>query len=249
MKRPILIKAGGELLAAPETRARLVRGLKKLAKEGVVFVHGGGPQIEAELTKNGIPVRFVQGRRVTTPTAMVLVERILSGEINKGFTGQLVAAGVPAVGLSCRDGGLITGRPVPALERAAEPARTKAALLQSLLKQRFVPVVSSVASDGKGNAVNINADDAAAALAVALRAARLVLLTNTAGVLDERKKRIPVLRIGEIDRLIKSGTISGGMIPKVQSARKAIRSGVGEVDILDGKKGIDFDSGTRIVRA
>jgi acetylglutamate kinase len=248
MKRPWVIKAGGELLATPATRNKILKGLKRCQKaERVVFVHGGGPQIETELKRNNVEARFVGGRRVTTLEAMIHVERVLSGEINKGLVAELERMRVKAVGLSCRDGGLIVGNPINGLGRAARPARVNVGLLETLVEARYTPIVSSVASDRTGDAVNINADDAASAVAVALKAGRLVFLTNVAGVRDALGRRIPVLKIDSIDRLIKDGVITGGMIPKVQSARNAILRGVGEVDIVNGLEGIRVDHGTRIL--
>ncbi len=249
MKRPWIIKAGGELLATSPTRGKILAGLKKIHRsERFVFVHGGGPQIEAELKRNKVEAHFVGGRRVTTPEAMVHVERVLSGEINKALAAELNQLKVPALGLSCRDGKTITAKPIDGLGRAARPEKINPALLTALMNAKFVAVVSSVGSDSAGKAVNINADDAASALAVSLKAARLVFLTNVAGVRDANGKRIPVLKISEIDRLIEEGVITGGMIPKVQSARKAILAGVGEIDIVNGLDGIKINDGTRILK-
>jgi acetylglutamate kinase len=218
------------------------------AKNDVVFVHGGGPQIEAELKARAIENRFVGGRRVTSPEAMAVVEQMLSGQINKGIAAELSVKKVPAVGLSGRDAKLIVAKPIPDLGRAAKPATTNVSLLRALLKEKFLPVISTVGSDSSGEAVNINADDAASAIAVALKAARLIFLTNISGVLDGDGQRIPLLPIGNLDGLIERGVIKGGMIPKVQSARAAIRKGVGEIDIVNGLKGIVIESGTRIVK-
>ena len=248
MIRPAVIKTGGELLSVPSARKKILSGLANWKRTGpVVFVHGGGPQIELELRKQKVPIRFVRGRRVTTPEAMVFVERILSGEVNKAVAAELNAMGVPAVGLSGRDGALLTGRPLRGLGRAAAPDKTDVRLLTTLLRDGFVPVLSSVASDAAGKPVNVNADDFASALAVRLRARRLVFLSDTNGVLDAGKNRIPILRSRDAARLIDEGVIAGGMIPKIQSAASALARGVGEVDILNGYEGIRFESGTRIL--
>jgi acetylglutamate kinase len=248
MKRPYVIKAGGELLLPGPIRTKILAGLKTLAKKHpLVFVHGGGPQIEEELQRNNVPTTFVKGRRRTTSEAMIYVERILSGQINKGLAAELSTKSVLSVGLCCRDGKTIVGTPIAGLGRAARVADVNPALLQILLAKRFVPILSSVAADKRGDALNVNADDAASALAVALKAARLVFLTNTSGVLDADKKQIPVLKTVAVAKLIETGVISGGMIPKIQSAANAIKRGVGEVDILNGKQGINFKSGTRIL--
>lgn len=243
-----MIKAGGELIGDGRIRKRIIGDLARLrAKSKLVFVHGGGPQIEKHLLQNHIPVRFVHGRRVTTPAAMEIVEQVLSGSINKSFAAELSAKGPAAVGLSCRDARTMIGRPIPGLGRAARPERVNTFLLNALLNNGMVPILSSVGSDSKGRAVNINADDAASAIAKACKADHLVFLTNVSGVLDDRKKRIPVLHVSEIDALIRHGVIKSGMIPKVQSARAAIRSGVSEVNIVNGLNGIAIDQGTKII--
>jgi acetylglutamate kinase len=249
MKRPWVIKAGGELLTLPDVRRRIFHHLAQVRKKvPVVFVHGGGPQIEEELKKQNIHNQFVNGRRVTSPAAMVVIEQVLSGQINKGIVAELVQLKVKAVGLSCRDGGMVVADPLPGLERAAAPKKIDTTLLAALCAKGFLPVVSSVGSDKEGHAVNINADDVASVLAIALKAQNLVFLTNIGGVLDGEKKRIPILKTKNIDYLIAESVISGGMIPKVQSARAAIHKGVGEIDIVNGKDGIDFNTGTRIVK-
>ncbi|MBV9080429.1 MAG: acetylaminoadipate kinase, partial [Elusimicrobia bacterium] len=150
MKAPWIIKAGGELVGDAAVRRKILRGLAEASRRNpVIFFHGGGPQIEAELKRNNVAAHFVGGRRVTTPAAMVHVERILSGEINKGLAGELLALGVRAAGLSCRDGGIVIGKPLPKLGRAAKPVKVKADLLWSLLKTRFTPVVSTVGGDAR----------------------------------------------------------------------------------------------------
>jgi acetylglutamate kinase len=177
--RPWIIKAGGELMGTPSIQRRVLRDLARLAKsKPVVFVHGGGPQIEMELAKNKIPNKFVNGRRVTSPEAMNVVEKVLSGSINKDIAGKLGALKVKAVGLSCRDGNLVVAKPYPKLGRAAKPVSVNPALVLSLVKSRFLPVLSSIGTDGRGGAVNINADEAASALAVATKAQHLIFLTN-----------------------------------------------------------------------
>ncbi len=249
MKRPWVVKVGGELLNAPRERTRLLSELRRLAKkESVVLVHGGGPQIEAGLKKEKIPIQFIHGRRVTTPSTMMVVEKVLSGVVNKGLVADLVKKGVHAVGLSGRDSGIVTGIPISGLGRAARVQMVKPKLIQHLVQGRFLPVISSVASDAKGAPVNINADDFASGLAIALKARHLVFLTDVAGVKDAQKKRIPVLKTHQIQELIDDGVVYGGMIPKLQSAASAIMKGVGEVDILKGGGGLLWSLGTRILK-
>lgn len=249
MKRPRVIKAGGELLTSETVRKKIIADLFRWQKIApIVFVHGGGPQIEAELIKNKIPVEFLNGRRVTSDEAMLVVEQVLSGQINKGLVADLGRAGVTAIGLSGRDAGLLTAEPLPGLGRAGKPARVKKKILDILLRQHVLVVLCSVASDKNGTAINVNADDFASAIACELKASHLIYLTDIGGVQNKYKKRIPILRTREIDGYIEDKTITGGMIPKVQSARKALLRGVGEVDITDGYRGIDLDAGTRIIK-
>jgi len=244
-----IIKAGGELLHLHQVRKKIIKDLSRLYKSrNIIFVHGGGPQIKRALGKKGIHLPFVRGRRVTTPRAMKIVEKVLSGTLNKSIAGQLKRNHVPSIGLSGRDGMILQGQPIPGLKRAASPKKINPELLLRFLELKFLPVLSSVGSDRKGRAVNINADDAASALAVKLKAERLIFLTQTKGVLNADKKSIPRLKIKDVNKLIKKGIITGGMIPKVQSSCQAIKKGVGEVDILLGKKGIKFDQGTRILK-
>jgi acetylglutamate kinase len=249
MKRPWIIKAGGELMGSPAIQKKIVADLKRLSRSHpIVFVHGGGPQIEQDLVKNKIPVRFVNGRRFTSDAGMIVIEKVLSGHVNKDIVGTLASLGVKAVGLSCRDGGLVVAKPLPKLGRAAKPVRVDPSLLTVLLNGRFLPVVSTVGADDKGKPVNINADDAASAIAIRMKAEHLVFLTNIQGVKDQNKKTIRRLKIGAIEKLISSFVITGGMIPKVQSAKSAVLKGVGEVNIIDGSRGVRLDAGTAILR-
>jgi acetylglutamate kinase len=248
-KKLYLIKAGGDLLTLKDSRKRILTSLARLQKKAsVVFVHGGGPQIEAELKMKRIPIKYMYGRRVTTPEAMKVVEQVLSGLINKNLSAELNRLHVIAAGISCRDGKLITGKLIPQLGRAAKPVKIDVQLVQTLVSNGFLPVISSVASDSMGEPVNINADDAASAIAVALKADNLIFLTDISGVLNQKRERIPVLKIKQMAALIDAGVITGGMIPKVQSAKNAILKGVGEVDIVNGFEGINLKHGTRILK-
>lgn len=249
MKKIWVIKAGGELMASEETRGKILADLAKWHKKvPIIFVHGGGPQIEAELKRNNIPNTYTNGRRVTSDETMVIVERVLSGQVNKSIVAQLGIKRTAAVGLSGRDGGVMIAAPLPALGRAGRPIKVQTKLLVALLKAGFLPVLSSVASDKDGNPLNVNADDFASALACALKAGNLIYLTDISGVQDKEKNRIPVLKTSRMDTLINDGTIHGGMIPKVQSARNAILKGVGEINIVNGYHGIDLSTGTKIIK-
>lgn len=243
-----LIKFGGSLLSDDKTRRAFLRQAAALSRrQKIVLVHGGGPEITAALSKAGIKPKWVKGRRVTDAASMVVVEGVLSGQVNKKLAGELNALGIKAVGLSGRDGGLLIAKPVPGLGRVGAPSKASPSVLAALLKAGFLPVVSSVASDKQGRALNVNADEAAAALAASLKAARLIYLTDVPGVLDGNKKTIPVIRARGLKKLIKDGIITGGMIPKTLSCAASLRQGVGEVDIIDGRAGLSRMKGTRIL--
>jgi acetylglutamate kinase len=243
-----VVKFGGSLLSDAKARGAFLRQAAALSRRrALVLVHGGGPEITAALEKTGVKPKWVHGRRVTDDAAMAVVEGVLSGQVNKLLVGELSALKVRAVGLSGRDGGLIRARAVPGLGRVGEPVGSDPTLLHILLKGGFVPVVSSVAADKKGGALNVNADEAAAAVAAALKADRLVYLTDVPGVLDAAKRTIPVVRCGAVQGLIDDGVITGGMIPKTISCRRAIERGVREIDIIDGRAGLLKMKGTRML--
>jgi acetylglutamate kinase len=220
----------------------------RLAKKNpLVLVHGGGPEINAALDKMGIVSTWVNGRRVTDEAAMGVVEGVLSGQVNKNLVGELNALGAKAVGLSGRDGGLLKAKPVRELGRVGEPDKADPTLISVLLKAGFLPVLSSVAAGRDFGALNVNADEAAAALAIALKARRLVYLTDVPGVLDANKKTIPTIRVGDIKNLIDTKVITGGMIPKVLSCKNALKKGVAEINIIDGRAGLPKLLGTKLL--
>lgn len=245
---PSVIKFGGSLLSDVAARGAFLKDVAKFSKkESVVLVHGGGPEINAALDKMGIKSAWVNGRRVTDEAAMAVVEGVLSGQVNKNLVGELNARGVAAVGLSGRDAGLLTATPVPELGRVGEPAKVRPALLTALIKAKFLPVLSSVAQGPDGGALNVNADEAAAALAVAVKARRLVYLTDVPGVLDGQKKTLPEIRAKDVERLIADGVVTGGMIPKIRSCARALKKGVKEINIIDGRAGLTAWAGTRLL--
>jgi acetylglutamate kinase len=245
---PWVVKFGGSLLSDEGARRGFLKDAARIARRApLVLVHGGGPEINATLDKLGIVSTWVNGRRVTDAAAMAAVEGVLSGQVNKSLVGELTALGARAVGLSGRDGSLMRARPVEGLGRVGEPGRVQPALLLVLLRAGYLPVLSSVAFGPDHQALNVNADEAAAALAAGLKARRLVYLTDVPGVLDARKETIPVIRTKEIRKLIADGVITGGMIPKVLSCGRAIRRGVREINIVDGRAGLAKLTGTRIL--
>lgn len=201
----------------------------------LIVAHGGGAPLSAWSRRLGYEPRFVDGVRVTSDAEMELADMVLAGAVNTAIVRALVAAGVPAVGITGGDGGLITGAPVAAPDgapsRTARPASVNGALVNALLGAGFVPVVASVASDAHGGAVNINADDAAQAVAEAVRAAALVFVSDVDGVRDSTGRVIPTITPGEIEPLIDAGVVAGGMAAKVRAAARALRAGVGRVVI------------------
>ncbi len=211
----------------------------------VVLVHGGGRQAERRLRALGLESRFVGGRRETSPEAMEVVEMVLSGTVNKALAAGLTAAGLPAVGLSGRDGGLIRACPVPGLGRVGAPERVDPAPLQAAWSAGFVPVVAPVSGGPDGEALNVNADEAALALARALGARSLVYLSDVDGV-NEDGEPLPTLDGEDAERLIARGAISGGMALKVRVALEAAAAGVPEVVVAGKARLLGGFPGTRI---
>jgi len=238
-------KLGGPALEDPGLLAPLAAELRALPGRALV-VHGGGHHVDRLLRALSIESRFVGGRRETSPAAMEVVEMVLSGVVNKGLAAGLTAAGLPAVGISGRDAGLIGADMQAALGRVGTPMRVDSALLRALWQADLVPVVSPVSSGPSGESVNVNADEAALALAVALRAQTLVYLSDADGVLVDG---VPVeaLAPAEARRLIDAGTITGGMSLKVRVALAAAGTGIPEV-VVAGKARLQGGfRGTRIV--
>lgn len=234
-----VIKYGGAAMARPETIEAVLRNVLLLQLVGirVVLVHGGGPEIDGWLARLGIERRFENGQRVTDDATMDVVEMALAGRANKALVGEISRCGGRAVGLSGRDAGILVARPVSdELGRTGEIVRVDPSLLASLSAQGYVPVLCSVAGDDEAQALNVNADVAAAAVAGALGAAKLIVLSDTPGVLRDRhdpESRISRLGGDEARALIADGTIAGGMIPKVDSALRALELGVRRVHLID----------------
>jgi acetylglutamate kinase len=236
-------KVGGPALEDPGLMAPLAAEVR--AQERVLLVHGGGRHIERLLAALGIESRFVGGRRETSPAAMEIVEQVLSGGTNKTLAAGLTAAGVPAVGLSGRDGGLIRARLSPELGRVGTPDRVDPRALHALWNAGLVPVVSPVSSGPSGEAVNVNADEAALALARALDADSLVYLSDVDGVRSETET-LASLSPSDARRLTESGVITGGMAMKVRAALDAAAAGIAEV-VVAGKARLEGGfAGTRV---
>jgi acetylglutamate kinase len=240
-QKTIVVKYGGNAMAGGGTAADFAQDIVLMKQTGIdpVVVHGGGPQIGAMLDKLQIKSNFVNGLRVTDAAAVDVVEMVLSGSINKQIVSGINAAGGRAIGVSGKDGNLIIARK---LERngidlgfVGEPDTVNPNVLRSLMASEIVPVIAPIGVGRTGETYNINADTVAGAVAGAMKAERLILLTDVEGVLDSDKKLIPRLSVHEARNLIKRGTISGGMIPKIETAIDAVLAGVHAAVILDGR--------------
>lgn len=225
-------KLGGPALEDPGLVAPLAGEIRAFAGR-VVVVHGGGRHVERMLGALSIESRFVEGRRATSPEAMAVVEMVLSGAVNKALASALTRAGLPAVGVSGRDGGLVGARLEAGLGRVGVPRDVDPRVLHGLWAAGFVPVVSPVADGPSGEATNVNADEAALGLATALGAGSLIYLSDVDGVRIEGRDA-GSLSAPDAERFILDGSISGGMVMKVRAALDAGRAGIGEV-VIAGK--------------
>jgi len=238
-------KLGGPALEDPELIAPLAAELHDIVGN-VAVVHGGGRFVERVLSRLGVASRFVDGRRATSPEAMQVVEMVLSGSVNKSLAARLTAAGVPAAGLSGRDAGLLHAEPVEGLGRVGHRVRVNPEALLALWRSHLVPVVSPVANDAAHEPLNVNADEAALALAAALYARRLVFFSDVDGV-RLAGEAAETLSAQEAAARVEDGTISGGMALKVRTALEAARAGVPEVVIAGKARLTGGFGGTRIL--
>ena len=240
--RRIVVKYGGAAMVHAELREAVFRDLALLTSVGVqpVVVHGGGPEINTWLKRLEIPAEFRDGLRVTDPDTMDVVEMVLVGRVNKQIVNGLNKLGARAVGLSGSDGMLVEARPWGDGSHGlvGDVARVNPDVLEPLLDKGYVPVISSVAATRDGTAHNINADTVAGELAAALEAEKLILLTDTPGILRDRndpESLIHQLRLSEARRLIEDGVVAGGMTPKTECCIRALAQGVAAAHILDGR--------------
>jgi acetylglutamate kinase len=244
----VVVKYGGNAMTDENLKQSFAEDvvLLKLVGLNVVVVHGGGPQIEQLLAKVGKKGEFVQGMRVTDAETMDIVEMVLAGQVNKEIVELINQAGGRAVGLTGQDGGLIRAKKLlidnkdkPGeqidIGQVGEITSLDPAVIQTLNASGFIPVIAPIGSGGNGETFNINADVVAGKIAEIMKAEKLVLLTNTAGVLDKAGKLITGLTAREIDDLFADGTLSGGMLPKISSALDAAKAGVNSVHIIDGR--------------
>jgi acetylglutamate kinase len=247
----IVVKYGGHAMGDEHLARDFARDIVLLEQTAInpIVVHGGGPQIEAMLKKVGVQSQYAAGLRITDAKTLEIVEMVLAGSINKQMVGYINEAGGKAVGLCGKDGNMVVARkltrtvidPDSAIEQVidlgyvGEPEKVDTMVLTQILGRELIPVLAPVAAAVNGGTFNVNADTFAGAIAGALKAKRLLLLTDVPGVLDKSKRLIKELSVDDARRLIADGTISGGMIPKVETCIEALDHGVEGVVILDGK--------------
>lgn len=264
--KTFVIKYGGSIMNDEKARDAFVEDLLFLTCMGIkiVIIHGGGPEISRWLKKAGIESTFAKGLRVTDKAAMEVVEMVLSGSVNKKLSGSLSLRGLNAVGISGRDSNLIgakkkyiyeDGNPVD-IGFVGEVTNINEDFLLSLLAGNFIPVISPIGCDTEGNVYNINADYAAASISGALKAEKLLIMTDIDGVyvdIKDPSTLIPSITIDEIRQYIGSGIISGGMIPKLECCIDALEKGAGSVNLINGQKphnlllNLLMGSGTKII--
>ena len=249
--RTFVVKYGGHAMGDPEAARDFAEDIVLLKAVGInpVVVHGGGPQIGAMLKKLGVESRFVDGLRVTDKATAEIAEMVLSGSINKELVGWIASAGGKALGISGRDAGLVTATKVQRttkdpdsnIERVVdlgfvgEPSKVDTTILETASAAGIIPVVAPIGAGEDGHTYNINADTMAGAIAAARGAARLLLLTDVPGVLDKEGTLLTDLTPADIARLREDGTISGGMIPKLETCIHAVEAGCEAAVVLDGR--------------
>ena len=240
--RRVVVKYGGAAMVRHDLREAVFRDLALLACVGVqvVLVHGGGPEINEWLGRLQIEPEFRNGLRVTTPETMDVVEMVLVGRVNKQIVNGLNQVGGRAVGLCGSDGGLVLARTYGDGSNGlvGDVAAVNPAVLLPLLENGYIPVISSVAANAEGQAHNINADTVAGELAAALQAEKLILLTDTAGILRNRQEPGSLIRqltLAEARELIATGVVDGGMTPKTECCIRALAQGVAAAHIIDGR--------------
>ncbi|MFO1228332.1 acetylglutamate kinase [Roseateles sp.] len=246
--KTIVIKYGGNAMTDPALQQDFAEDvvLLKLVGLNPVVVHGGGPQIEGALTRLGKKGEFIQGMRVTDAETMEVVEWVLAGQVQQDIVGLINVAGGKAVGLTGRDGGMIRAKKLKMVDmkdpskeydvgQVGDIESIDPSVVKALQDDQFIPVVSPIGFGADNESYNINADVVAGKLAEVLQAEKLVLLTNTPGVLDKDGKLITDLSAKEIDAMFADGTLHGGMLPKIASALDAARAGVKAVHIIDGR--------------
>ena len=236
--KTVVIKYGGAAMVDEQLRRDVMSDIVLLKIIGMrpVIVHGGGKAINEALSHYDIPVEFKNGQRVTTPATMDIVREVLGGKVNQELVAAINHHGNLAVGVSGSDAGTLIAEPLdPELGRVGKVTHVNTDYIERLLDSEYIPVIATVAAGEDGGFFNINADTAAGAVAAALGASRLLLLTDVAGVLDKQKNLIREIKVKDIPGLISDGTAAGGMIPKLETAAHSVIHGVGAAVILDGR--------------
>ena len=249
--KTVVIKYGGHAMVSSALKEAFAQDVVLMKYVGLrpVIVHGGGPQISAVMEKMGIKPVFIEGQRVTDEATMSVVEMVLVGTVNKNIVGLLNRHGGQAVGLSGRDGDLVVAekmklykysgedRPPEIIDigRVGKVKEVRPGVLTTLMEAGFLPVIAPVGVGPDGEAFNINADLVAGAIAGALKAEKVIYLTDVEGVKDEEGRLLSTIKSTEIEALIEKGVAKGGMIPKLKSARKALKAGVNKAHIIDGR--------------
>lgn len=247
----VVVKYGGHAMGEERLAAAFGRDIAALKQVGVkpIVVHGGGPQISAMLKRLALPSTFVDGLRVTDARMVEVVEMVLAGTVNKQVAGLITRAGALAVGICGKDGGLIRARKLRRTRRdpqsnieqvldlgfVGEPAAIDVRVIDALSGAGLVPVIAPVGMDEEGQTYNINADTVAGAVAGALGADRFLLLTDVTGVLDREGRLVPEMTVAEAEAGIAGGSITGGMLPKIETCIQALKAGVKAVTIMDGR--------------
>ncbi len=251
--KTLVVKYGGNAMVDEALKNSFARDVVLLKAVGInpIVVHGGGPQIGALLERVGKESRFVQGMRVTDRETMDVVEMVLGGQVNKSIVNLVNQHGGRAVGLTGKDGGLIFAEKLKMAQQDASPGESEpewidlghvgqvksidTRVIDMLIQSDFIPVIAPVGVDTQGQSFNINADLVAGKMAEVLQAEKLILMTNTAGLLDEAGNLLTGLNAKRVSELIKSGVIYGGMLPKIQCALDAVQAGVTSAHIIDGR--------------
>lgn len=240
----VVVKYGGAAMVDDRLKDEVMQDLVLMKYVGMkpVVVHGGGPEITRVLEQMGRKSEFVDGRRVTDAASMEVIEMVLVGKLNQEIVAAVNRHGGLAVGLSGKDGGLLQVRKLAHqkvdLGFVGEIEQVRPDVIHALDREKFIPVISPVGVDAKGQTYNINADDVAAAVAVALKADKFILLTDVPGILRDPAdpaSLISTLRLAEVDALVTAGVIKGGMLPKVKSCARAVQGGVHKAHIINGK--------------
>ena len=240
--KTFVIKYGGSAMSDPELKRETIKNIVLLSFVGIklILVHGGGPEISVMSKRLNLPVKFVDGYRVTDKETMEIVEMVLVGKVQKDLVNLINVSGGRGIGLCGKDGKLFSAKPISKMKKYGFIGEAKSIdtdILFTLLEKGFIPVISSVGTDQKGQNYNINADNVASSIASAIKASKLILMTDTPGILKNSKKPdslISKMSVSEAKKLIKNKNISGGMIPKTTASISALNSGVNAVHIIDG---------------